>query len=484
MDRNRVLSVFIGIILLVATLLFPPVQQVQAQSPPDITAITSQVTVGSDGHLDIKYQLTFHETVSRDRIKAFGPLDEGHTILEASLDYDGTSHPVTLVSNGTTYAVPFGMMTQADKDYTLSVHFTVNQPLDTTTYEGKDYRVVLWAPPQWNIPVGEQTVTFILPVELPSSIKEPEQVTDEVVNQAGVIADTSTTSDFDRWVYYPTPDTTTGKSWLSIHVSSKNLSAQAPFVPKFYVPDTYFPGAAVGGTAAPPSKPMTTGEMITYLLLCIVLPALVIIGGILLVIGFFTRKKVAPVADIYQSPEIVVETYQQQGVVPDLDAIEAALLIGDTAKVLTLVIMGLSRKGAITVLNNKPIQLEVNNADAATEDYEKALVSGVEEDGTIPKATIDRLMGLLNARLQAKMWNADPKATRENYRKRADSAWQTYRSSSTAGGGTTRTTGGLSSLRAMGTRAAAVGAVVCWKTRRWLVQPTRSPQWWKGWQPA
>ncbi len=142
-----------------------------------------------------------------------------------------------------------------------------------------------------------------------------------------------------------------------------------------------------------------------------------------------TIRLVSPKAapEEYQAPEIEIETFAQPGVVPDLDAIEAALYIGDTAKVITLVIMALSQRGVLTALNRRPLQLEVTNPDLEMADYERALVAGIADDGTLPQATIERVMALLSARLQKKMWNADPEATRETYRRRAEEAWDDHR---------------------------------------------------------
>ena len=46
---------------------------------------------------------------------------------------------------------------------------------------------------------------------------------------------------------------------------------------------------------------------------------------------------------------------------PDLDAIEAATYIVDTAKVINLVIMALVQRGALAIPNRKPLQLKVPN---------------------------------------------------------------------------------------------------------------------------
>jgi uncharacterized caspase-like protein len=102
-------------------------------------------------------------------------------------------------------------------------------------------------------------------------------------------------------------------------------------------------------------------------------------------------------------------------------------LIGDTSKVLTLVIMGLAQRGVVTMLGNKPLQIEATDPTQEMAGYEQALVEGIAEDGTLPKATIDKVMALVSAQLQQKMWNADPQATRSSYQRKAEQAWEESR---------------------------------------------------------
>ena len=153
-------------------------------------------------------------------------------------------------------------------------------------------------------------------------------------------------------------------------------------------------------------------------------------GGLALAGGivYGTMRWVAPkpAPEGYEAPEIEIETFEQPGLVPDLEAIEAALYIGDTAKVLTLIILGLVQRGVLTILNKKPLQLEVSNPDLPLEDYEQALVDGIADDGTLPQQTIDRVMRVVSARLQKKIWNADAQETRRVYRRRADDLWDEW----------------------------------------------------------
>ena len=121
----------------------------------------------------VKYSLTFLETTPRDRINTLGPLDAGHQLLDASITGPDGARSVSLESKGSGfYMVPFGFDTRAGESYTVLIHYKVARARDTTTIDGIDYRVLSWAPVQWNLPIGEEIVRFITPIELPAEITQ------------------------------------------------------------------------------------------------------------------------------------------------------------------------------------------------------------------------------------------------------------------------------------------------------------------------
>lgn len=183
----------------IAVLLIPP-SLAYAAGPPDLVQADGQVAVKSDGSLGITYKLTFRETESRNQITTLGPLDPGHSLRGAEIEgSDGKRGKVSLSSKGGGfYTVPFGFSTQPGQTYTLTIRYDVPTLLDTTTIKDASFRVVTWAPVQWNLPIGEEIVRFILPVELPAGIAQPEQVTDAVVNQFGLV-----TEQGDDWLVRP-----------------------------------------------------------------------------------------------------------------------------------------------------------------------------------------------------------------------------------------------------------------------------------------
>lgn len=151
-------GVFLGLILTLAL----PLAGTSLAAAPTITQVDAQVTVLEDARLDVKYRLTFREVEPRNKISDMGPFDPGHQIVEAHLEYDGRSKPVKLVNlGGGHYRAEFPISTSPGKSYTVQVHYKVERSLDVTSAKGQEYRVLEWAPIQWNLSISEEIVRFI-----------------------------------------------------------------------------------------------------------------------------------------------------------------------------------------------------------------------------------------------------------------------------------------------------------------------------------
>ncbi|NJN68492.1 MAG: hypothetical protein HC884_18170, partial [Chloroflexaceae bacterium] len=249
--QRRMMVGWVVALATLANLLLVASPPALAQSAPQISQARTQIAVREDGTYDITYRLTFRETDSRDRITTLGPLDPGHTIIDARLEYGNTRRSLDLRALGDNqYRVPFGMTTQRGEEYTLQVRYTTSNALAATTYGGTDYRVVGWGAIQWNLPIEEQIVTFILPIELPAGITREEQVTDEVVDESGLIIEPEVVSRFDTWAYYPTVDETTGASWLSVYAARTDLSPPGAVRTFFLRASTLFLHSSRGPTKA------------------------------------------------------------------------------------------------------------------------------------------------------------------------------------------------------------------------------------------
>ncbi|MHB8996772.1 MAG: hypothetical protein ACYC63_16105 [Armatimonadota bacterium] len=225
------------LLALLALLLIPLLAH--AQNPVAIEQAASYVVIHSDGKATITYALTFKELQDgRSEIKTLGPFTPSHRILSSSGTTGGSPFTVSLDSLGEgKYHVSLGQRTRRGEVYTVQVKYETTEPLmDHTTVEGKDHLAVFWSPPQWSLPIQFQKIDIITPFALPPDIEKPEQVTQEVVQAAGLKTEERAFGNFDRVVYYPTPDETLGQSYLSVRLEQNNLRPQADSVFRFYVP--------------------------------------------------------------------------------------------------------------------------------------------------------------------------------------------------------------------------------------------------------
>ena len=101
--------------------------------------------------------------------------------------------------------------------------------------------------------------------------------------------------------------------------------------------------------------------------------------------------------------------------------------MGNSAKTIALIVLALEQRGIVNMINQAPLQLEVLKPDATDlASYEKVLLGAIQEDGTLDKNQIPAVLEAVSQVVQPKMWNADPKATRETYQRRIDTAWEEY----------------------------------------------------------
>jgi len=340
MTMRRFITVALVVICLLA-LQGPLVSY--AADPVSLDKAESYVVILSDGRLDIKYSLTFTELENgRNKISQIGSFDTDSTILDASGQGPEGAFTVRLTGSPPYYQVNFERSTRKGGQYKITIHYTIDHSVfDPTTYQGKKLVVIGWPPFEWAFPITRQEITYILPFELSADITIPEQVTDPIVNATGLIAQNP--GDFDRWVYFPTPDEQSGKVWLSFLVRKDNMPVQAQMMPKFYLPataisttkETVIPlksptksGSRQPGISATPATLFPLSSDAQGALCCAGVPVTVIIL-LMLVVALRRRRK--PKLS-YQPPEIEIETFQTTGVVPNLDAIETAFLMGNSTR--------------------------------------------------------------------------------------------------------------------------------------------------------
>ena len=277
---------------------------------------------------------------------------------------------------------------------------------------------------------------MITPFALPAGIDKPEQVTQETVQAAGLKTEEKAFGNFDRVVFYPTPDSQSGRTYLSVRLEQKSLSEQADSVLKFYVPAaglTVPTQAQIEDMRKHPKGTKANARPVGYgaftwwqILLFLVVLVFVITTLVRL---WKVGHKPPPVKKLYTAPEIEIENFETPGVVPDLNAIEAAMYLGDSAKVIMLLVMSLAARGIVNVVNRRPMQLELLTPEATDlTDYEKILISSIAEDGTLDKARVPYVLEAVARSLQLKVWNADKGATRRKYEDEIERRWDEARS--------------------------------------------------------
>ncbi|MDI7276141.1 MAG: hypothetical protein QME94_09180, partial [Anaerolineae bacterium] len=200
-------------LLVALTLWLASAAAVRGQAPVTINRSESYVVVRQDGRLDIRYSLTFTEHEGRDRIREIGPFGAGHALVAAAGEGPDGAFTVDLEPVGEgTYAAIFERPTRLGEQYTVTIRYAIERPaFDATVVDGRPYRALAWAPFQWSLPIEEAVLQFVFPIELPAGVDTPEEVTDALVNESGLLV--GDTAAFDRWVYFPTPDEAAGKTW-------------------------------------------------------------------------------------------------------------------------------------------------------------------------------------------------------------------------------------------------------------------------------
>lgn len=211
---RRILIFRVIMVLIVASLLLSMAGPVAAQDPISLDEVRSYVVVLGDGRLDVRYTVTFTEQESggRDRFAAVGRFITPLEFVSGEGSGPAGAFQVTVSPTDRPSEEPFPEFMQVNfprtergQQYSVTVRYRVNRSVfDETTYQGASYRALGFAPPQWPLAIKKQMIDFVLPIELPAGIDQPEKVTDAVVDATGYLSDPSSQK-FDRWVFYPTP---------------------------------------------------------------------------------------------------------------------------------------------------------------------------------------------------------------------------------------------------------------------------------------
>jgi len=125
----------------------------------------------------------------------------------------------------------------------------------------------------------------------------------------------------------------------------------------------------------------------------------------------------------YLPPSMQVEGV---GIKRGLTAVEAAILLETPLnKVLTMILFGLLKKGALVVLSDNPLTVQVSpQLPAELRDYEKAFLSAVKKDGTLDEGLLRKVVIDLVNEVNNKMKGFSRKESVAYYKDIVRRAWQ------------------------------------------------------------
>lgn len=170
-----------------------------------------------------------------------------------------------------------------------------------------------------------------------------------------------------------------------------------------------------------PGPPTAGGTDITDILcsgpFCVVLGVLGMIAFLVISIRGANARKMK-----YLPPSVGVEG---AGVKRGLTAVEAALLLeAPLNRVLTMILFGLLKKGAVTVLSEDPLRLQVNTpAPEGLRDYEKDFLASIVDNRLDEKELRQMMVGLVKA-VNGKMKGFSRKDSVAYYKDLVSRAWQ------------------------------------------------------------
>ena len=125
----------------------------------------------------------------------------------------------------------------------------------------------------------------------------------------------------------------------------------------------------------------------------------------------------------YLPPSMKVEGV---GIKRGLTAVEAAILLETPLnRIMTMLLFGLLKKGAVTVLEDKPLKTKVNEPrPAKLQTYEDGFLDAVKQDGTLSETKLRKMMVALVKEVGNKIKGFSRKETVAYYESIVDRAWQ------------------------------------------------------------
>jgi hypothetical protein len=218
------------------------------------------------------------------------------------------------------------------------------------------------------------------------------------------------------WPTEPDTDLHEGRVMYQWYNPAADPSKQHFFGASF--PRTYVPESVV---QQPPSMFETAFASIAGICStsCVPCGFVSFFGGIIALSVWGQRRRKMQ----YLPPSMKVEGV---GIKRGLTAVEAAILLETPLnKIMTMVLFGLLKKGAVTVLDDSPLKIEINEPrPAKLRSYEEGFLEAIKKDGTLSESGLRKMMVALVKEVGNKIKGFSRKETVAYYQDIVRRAWQ------------------------------------------------------------
>jgi hypothetical protein len=371
----------------------------------------------ADGTMSLDYQFTFTNQPSGHAIEFVdvsspkGQIDmssvsadaDGNAVRVSASEYQGTGTGFAVIMEP--YAIPPGE--------TGNVHVSIGRVTDVVYPDESDenYASAVFAPAYFLSSVTTGTTDLTVIFHLPPGVQPDEPRWHAA--PAGFPSQPETGFDQEGRITY---------TWSN---PSASPSRQYDFGASF--PKTYIPPTAI---VTPPA--FNLGEAIASLIggcapfafFCFF--ALMFFGVPILTFIGNQRRKLQ-----YMSPKIAIEGH---GIKRGLTAVEAAILMEQPLdKVMTMILFGVVKKGAATVLDRDPLLVEATSPlPEGLHEYEQNFLKAVQEKEARARRNLLQEMTIKLIRsVSEKMKGFSRRETIEYYRRIMETAWEQVQKANT-----------------------------------------------------
>ena len=363
----------------------------------------------ADGTLSLDYVFTFSNQPGASPIEFVdvGLPNDNYNFTSITADVDGVPVPISqdYQGSGTGIAVELGSQAIQPGD-TGNVHVSVGQLSNVLFQDENDenYASAVFSPTWFGseFVVGDTdlTVTF----HLPPGVQPDEPRWHNA--PSGFPSEPQTGIDAEGRVTY---------TWSNPNASGSRQYTFGASFPKAYVP--------VGAVAIPPA--FNIGEAIAGLVgACAPIAffcffALMFFGVPILTFIGNQRRKLQ-----YMSPKIAIEGH---GIKRGLTAVEAGILMEQPLdKVMTMILFGVVKKNAATVIKRDPLQVDVASPmPEGLHEYEQNFLTALKEaDPKTRRNLLQEMTVKLVRSVSEKMKGFSRKESIEYYRRIMETAWE------------------------------------------------------------